>query len=402
MKRVVIVLALLLVISMVSADNVDIKDMFKIPPYQQTFDFKGNVVHFYAGDKLIASKTDEVKYHYQDLRGSDFESKQLPFGQELVDSENRFEFTRKELDDESGLNYFGARYYDSEVGKFTSVDPVKENHAYVYVANNPFTFFDPDGRDLVLTQNEFSHYFYTMKDNINLVFGRELLGIDGNDFLTLAPANFDKKMEPEKYKLYALLDFLINGVKFKAKLTFTEKLGTGVDLMGTSLTLNPTAVKSFYGTDELPLGGEGSTIKYSPIEAIFFHEGRHLAGQIRDVRLPNSHGMLRDGFDEDYDLYQWASGISETFAMEYEGYMRHLLGMEERVYYAFMPFYDEGELIGYMLISPETWDAYITVGGFINPQEYVAKEFDFFLPMFSDEYHERKTYEMNNHPLPMM
>ncbi|MBT4334519.1 RHS repeat-associated core domain-containing protein, partial [archaeon] len=52
--------------------------------------------------------------------------------------------TGKELD-ESNLYYFGARYYDSESGRFTSVDPVKENHAYSYVNNNPLNLIDPTG-----------------------------------------------------------------------------------------------------------------------------------------------------------------------------------------------------------------------------------------------------------------
>ena len=32
-------------------------------------------------------------------------------------------FTGKERDSESGLDYFGARYYGSALGRFTSVDP---------------------------------------------------------------------------------------------------------------------------------------------------------------------------------------------------------------------------------------------------------------------------------------
>ncbi len=47
--------------------------------------------------------------------------------------------------DESGLHYFGARYYDSDLGKFTSVDPVAENEPYSYVSNNPMGYVDPTG-----------------------------------------------------------------------------------------------------------------------------------------------------------------------------------------------------------------------------------------------------------------
>ena len=69
----------------------------------------------------------------------------------------RQKFTQKERDIETGLDYFGARYYASTQGRFTSVDPanITGRHVvnpqrwnlYVYVNNNPLALFDPDGRD---------------------------------------------------------------------------------------------------------------------------------------------------------------------------------------------------------------------------------------------------------------
>ncbi|USN45938.1 MAG: RHS repeat-associated core domain-containing protein [Candidatus Woesearchaeota archaeon] len=71
----------------------------------------------------------------------------LPFGQELVSTNSRLSFaTEKELD-ESGLYFFGARYYDPNIGRFTGVDPVRSNHAYSYVNNNPMNYVDPDGKE---------------------------------------------------------------------------------------------------------------------------------------------------------------------------------------------------------------------------------------------------------------
>ncbi|USN45947.1 MAG: RHS repeat-associated core domain-containing protein [Candidatus Woesearchaeota archaeon] len=69
----------------------------------------------------------------------------LPFGQELIKENTRLAFaTEKELD-ESGLYFFGARYYDPNIGRFTGVDPVRSNHAYSYVNNNPMNAVDPTG-----------------------------------------------------------------------------------------------------------------------------------------------------------------------------------------------------------------------------------------------------------------
>ncbi len=65
-------------------------------------------------------------------------------------------FTGKERDSESGLDYFGARYYGSSLGRFTSVDPDPANmdvtnpqtfNRYAYVWNNPLANTDPDGAD---------------------------------------------------------------------------------------------------------------------------------------------------------------------------------------------------------------------------------------------------------------
>jgi len=65
-------------------------------------------------------------------------------------------FTGKERDSETGLDYFGARYYGSKIGRFTTVDPLytwQENlldpqrwNRYSYVRNNPLRYVDPDGR----------------------------------------------------------------------------------------------------------------------------------------------------------------------------------------------------------------------------------------------------------------
>jgi len=87
------------------------------------------------------------------------ESDYYPFGGERVvtsTSGNTYKFTGKERDTESGLDNFGARYYASMMGRFTSPDPKARSakladpqswNRYAYVGNNPLAFIDPDGRD---------------------------------------------------------------------------------------------------------------------------------------------------------------------------------------------------------------------------------------------------------------
>jgi len=67
----------------------------------------------------------------------------------------RQEFTQKERDNETGLDYFGARYYASTQGRFTSPDPFffqqemlidpQRFNLYSYVRNNPLFYIDPTG-----------------------------------------------------------------------------------------------------------------------------------------------------------------------------------------------------------------------------------------------------------------
>ena len=69
----------------------------------------------------------------------------------------RYGFNGMEKDDEvkgSGNSYdFGARMYDSRLGRWLSLDPLVRSFEYVspynFVLNSPIYFVDPDGRDIV-------------------------------------------------------------------------------------------------------------------------------------------------------------------------------------------------------------------------------------------------------------
>ena len=58
----------------------------------------------------------------------------------------RAKFTTKEYDNDAGLYYFGARYYDPEIQRFTTPDPADQFHSPYKYAGDPMTSVDPDGR----------------------------------------------------------------------------------------------------------------------------------------------------------------------------------------------------------------------------------------------------------------
>ncbi|HEV3037570.1 MAG TPA: NucA/NucB deoxyribonuclease domain-containing protein [Candidatus Angelobacter sp.] len=120
-------------------------------------DFPGNAVSYYFSDHL---KTASV---ITDAVGTPkSESDYYPWGGELqfanADS-NHYKFTGKERDSESGLDYFGARYYSNGLGRWISADwsatPVPVPYAdltdpqtlnlYGYVRGLPTTKADVDG-----------------------------------------------------------------------------------------------------------------------------------------------------------------------------------------------------------------------------------------------------------------
>ena len=61
-------------------------------------------------------------------------------------------FSAKERDVETGLSYFGARYYSSELSVWLSVDPMSGKYPsmspYTYCANNPVKLVDPNGEEI--------------------------------------------------------------------------------------------------------------------------------------------------------------------------------------------------------------------------------------------------------------
>jgi len=70
------------------------------------------------------------------------EQKNLPFG-ELISGGEKYGFTGKEFEPDLNLNYFGARYYSPETGRFITFDPLGQQ--YLYGNNNPLRYVDPDG-----------------------------------------------------------------------------------------------------------------------------------------------------------------------------------------------------------------------------------------------------------------
>ena len=111
-------------------------------------------VYFYHSDHLGSASwiTDSGGQAIQHLQ-------YLPYGEPYINQRTsgyneRFTFTGKERDSETGYGYFGARYMDHELmTMWLSVDPMTNKYPsispYAYCAWNPVKLVDPDGREFI-------------------------------------------------------------------------------------------------------------------------------------------------------------------------------------------------------------------------------------------------------------
>jgi RHS repeat-associated protein len=141
--------------------------------------------HVWAGTTRIASKLmksqafekDRYFYHADHSGSTNFVTdatgrlyehlEYFPFGETWVQESSNtqrtpYAFTGKELDEETGLTYFGARFLDPRLGSFNSGEPLlvgspekgKDDprflSVYSYAHQNPQRFADPDGKDVII------------------------------------------------------------------------------------------------------------------------------------------------------------------------------------------------------------------------------------------------------------
>ena len=106
-------------------------------------------IYYYHGDHLGSANWitdangDAVQYIHYAPYGELIEN-QIPY---LYDE--RYKFTGKERDAESGYDFFGARFYSSIFGHWLSVDPLTDKYphisGYAYCGWNPIKYVDTDG-----------------------------------------------------------------------------------------------------------------------------------------------------------------------------------------------------------------------------------------------------------------
>lgn len=97
----------------------------------------------------------------------------VPFGEVFIEERNNtwntpYLFNAKEFDEETGLYYYGARYYDPRLSLWMSTDPMEGKYpnitSYCYSNNNPIKYIDPDGNDWFVNDQNF--YVWSMANYV--------------------------------------------------------------------------------------------------------------------------------------------------------------------------------------------------------------------------------------------
>ena len=156
----------------------------------------GANVHYYLTDHLGTTQMEIAAGGWPTWQG-----RFTPFGQEVITGTTQtalgpepadgtpmsHKLTGKQRDMESGLDYFGPRYYSAGIGRFTSPDPSslvfadlsnpQSLNLYSYVSNNPLHFADPSG----FYSCDPDTYSLSDDDSVTVTSGR--CHFDASDFL---------------------------------------------------------------------------------------------------------------------------------------------------------------------------------------------------------------------------
>jgi len=251
-------------------------------------------MYFYHPDHLGSSSyvTDEGGRVFQHLE-------YFPFGETWVEEKSNTQrtpylFTGKELDEDTGLYYFGARYYDQRTSVWVTVDPILNKYLptgdekkdgklpgmggafnstnlnlYHYAGQNPVFYVDPNGlyqvgvkagyelknKGLVMSAKELSYCYDSTTNSWNGNFTFTNLGVKGSiggGSITLGSQDLEKTFSFNvgagelELTLRGGVDFLSNE-GFGGKLEFTVSGTVGIwQIEGTATLLNSKTVREAY------------------------------------------------------------------------------------------------------------------------------------------------------------
>src|SRR4030042_1098918 len=224
----------------------------------------------------------------------------------------RYKFTSKEQDPETGLYYFGARYYEPRLSRWISTDPAVEKYlpktgkgkddlpglggvfnpvnmnVYNYAGNNPVIMLDPDGNTLVITGSQ--EQVGRLVGIIEKASGTRLYYIQGSDSMNYKATitgftSVDNRFSKQQGQLPSIqkaLSTIIDTNKPTVTVRFDSNdrdatfyhgggsfdVKTGVVALNEIYSLNDQP-NAFYGLKQVPAGGIMGLLGFNRKEEVY-------------------------------------------------------------------------------------------------------------------------------------
>ncbi len=240
-----------------------------------------NLQFFYHPDHLgsssfITNLDGEVVQHIE----------YVPFGEVFIEERNNvwntpYLFNAKEFDEETGMYYYGARYYDPRLSLWMSTDPLQEKYpnisAYVFCANSPLVYYDKIGLSLTLV-GEDADLQTTLSFYEKGMGGFYSLNLDENKQVQITQIE-DKNpsdMTPEQANYYKALNKIVTDER-DTKINIVESL---------SVPIGDAAIQSVAISDIQTLG-EGEWLNGA--SALMHETFEQYQVQVKGIKLTKAH-----------------------------------------------------------------------------------------------------------------
>jgi RHS repeat-associated protein len=220
----------------------------------------GNVLAVITDRRIQACGAGDVMhYEAQVVSVSDY----YPFGMGIKEREwkdssfgYRFGFNGKEQDNSvkgQGNSYdFGARIYDSRLGRWMSVDPLMKKYPeftpYCFAIDNPIYFVDYDGRDIIPGRgwegSEYENLWAKYTSQNNAEFMKIFCLYDNNGNTRDLALTFSSQAQQPVFKTHKILGHTFKNSSIKSRIEMNSSFGATT--VGTFRDVNMSYV---LGTD---------------------------------------------------------------------------------------------------------------------------------------------------------
>ena len=197
-------------------------------------------------------------------------------------------YTGKQLDEDTGLAYFNARWYDADLGRFITEDPARDGDNWVaYVGNRPLVMVDPSGLEQSFVQRMFSGILSQesgKSDKSDIIKKNTNITVTRN-------AYEGKKIQGEKYYKdnisVRVFGIELNNIQAQTTVDWTKKYDAS------EATPNYSNQKATIGVDARTNKLAKDTIRFDDPKGNFLHK------PISDGDRPFSGGCAIPPFESD-------------------------------------------------------------------------------------------------------